>query len=63
MNIRTRHLGMLTYGGVISLALVTKPDLLQTMTDLVMVTAPLIILATADKVEAIARKISGKDPK
>jgi len=63
MNIRSRHLGMLTYGGCISLAIVVKPDLLQTMTDLVMISAPLIVLATADKIEAIARNVSGKNSK
>lgn len=63
MNIRSRHLGMLTYAGCVSLAIVIKPDLLQTMTDLVLVTAPLIVLATVDKIEAVARNVSGINSK
>jgi len=57
MNIRTRHLGILVYGGIVSL--IVLKDIITDPVHILSLTAPIILLATADKIEAIARKTSG----
>jgi len=57
MNIRTRHLGILVYGGIV--ALIVIKDIITDPVHILALTAPIIVLATADKVEAIARGRSG----
>lgn len=61
MNIRTRHLGILVYGGIV--ALIVMKDIITDPVHILSLTAPIIILATADKVESIVRGTSGKDNK
>ena len=61
MNIRTRHLGILVYGGIV--ALIVMKDIITDPVHILSLTAPIIVLATADKIESIARGTSGKDNK
>jgi len=59
MNIRTRHLGILVYGGIV--ALIVIKDIITDPVHILALTAPIIVLATADKIEAIARNKSNQD--
>ena len=59
MNIRTRHLGIMVYGGLC--ALIIFKEILTDPIQIVALVAPIVLMAGADKVEAIARGISGKD--
>jgi hypothetical protein len=59
MNIRTRHLGILVYGGLV--ALIVFKDIITDPVHIIALTAPIIALAIGDKVEAIAKGLSGKD--
>ena len=61
MNIRTRHLGILVYGGLV--ALIVIKDIITDPTQIVALVAPIVVLASADKIEAIARNKSGSDAK
>ena len=61
MNIRTRHLGILVYGGLVAL-LVIK-DIVADPLQIIALVAPIVVLASADKLEAIVRKTSCKDNK
>ncbi len=59
MNIRTRHLGILVYGGIV--ALIVMKDIITDPVHILSLTAPIIALAIGDKIEAVARNISGKN--
>jgi hypothetical protein len=59
MNIRTRHLGILVYGGLV--ALIVIKDIVSDPVHILALTAPIIGLAVGDKVEAIVKGLSGKD--
>jgi len=59
MNIRTRHLGILVYGGLV--ALIVFKDVVSDPIHIVGLLAPIVAMVGADKIEAIARNISGKD--
>jgi len=59
MNIRTRHLGILTYFGL-AIAIIWQ-GLLTDPIHIIGLLAPIVALASADKIEAIARGSSGKD--
>ena len=59
MNIRTRHLGILVYGGLV--ALIVWKDLITDPVHILGLVAPIVVMAGADKVEAIFRNKSGKD--
>ena len=59
MNIRTRHLGILTYFGLS--AMIIWQGLLTEALHIVALLAPIVVMAGADKVEAIVRNISGKN--
>jgi len=61
MNIRTRHMVIFVYGGLA--AIIILKDLLTDPLHIVGLLAPLIALGGADKIEAIARKVSGTNPK
>lgn len=60
MNIRTRHLGILVYGGIV--ALIIFKDIITDPVHIIALTAPIVALAIGDKIEAIVRKTSGTDP-
>ena len=59
MNIRTRHLGILVYGGLV--ALIVFKDIITDPVHILALVTPIIGMAGADKIEAIARNLSGKD--
>jgi len=59
MNIRTRHLGILTYTGLSAIVLVY--GYLTDPVHIIALLAPIVVLAGADKIEAIARGVSGKN--
>ena len=59
MNIRTRHLGILTYSGLV--ALIVFKDLVTDPIHIVALVAPIVGMAGADKIEAIIRNKSGDD--
>ena len=59
MNIRTRHLGILVYGGIV--ALIVMKDIVTDPTLIIGLVAPIVALAGADKIEAIARGTSNKN--
>ena len=61
MNIRTRHLGILVYGGLV--ALIVIKELLTDPVQIIALTAPIIVLAMGDKIEAIVRNTSGSNAK
>jgi len=61
MNIRTRHLGILTYTGLA--AIVLWGGYLTDPIHIVALLAPIVVLAGADKIEAIARRTSGTSAK
>jgi len=61
MNIRTRHLGILVYGGLV--ALIVIKDIISDPLQIIALVAPIVVLASADKLEAIVRNTSGKDNK
>jgi len=61
MNIRTRHLGILVYGGIV--ALIVIKDIITDPVHIIGLLAPIVAMVAADKVEAMARKTSGTDPK
>ena len=61
MNIRTRHLGILVYGGLV--ALIVIKDIIEDPLQIVALVAPIVVLASADKLEAIVRNTSGKSNK
>lgn len=61
MNIRTRHLGILVYGGLV--ALIVIKDIVADPLQIIALVAPIVVLASADKLEAIVRNTSGKDNK
>ena len=61
MNIRSRHLGILVYGGLV--ALIVIKDIISDPVHILALTAPIIGLAVGDKLEAVARNLSGKDAK
>ena len=61
MNIRTRHLGILVYGGLV--ALIVIKDIVADPLQIIALVAPIVVLASADKLEAIVRNTSGKDSK
>ena len=56
MNIRTRHLGILVYGGIVALKVIK--DIITDPVHVLSLIAPIIVLASADKIEAIARNKS-----
>ena len=51
MNIRTRHMAILTYAGIAALAIGVKPDLIASMTDLMMLVTPLAGMFVWDKIK------------
>ena len=51
MEFRIRHMAIFLYGGIAALGIVLKPELIATMTDLVMLLAPFIGMFTWDKIE------------
>ncbi len=59
MNIRTRHLGILTYGGLV--ALIVWKDLITDPIHIITLVAPIVVMAGADKIEAIIRNKSNKN--
>jgi len=59
MNIRTRHLGILVYGGLV--AIIVIKDIIDDPVHILALTAPIIGLAMGDKIEAIVRNHSGKN--
>jgi len=59
MNIRTRHLGILVYGGLV--ALIVFKDIITDPVHIIALTAPIIALSVGDKIESIVRGTSGKD--
>ena len=59
MNIRTRHLGILVYGGLV--ALIVIKDIITDPVHIIALTAPIIALAMGDKIEAIVRNKSNKN--
>ena len=59
MNIRTRHLGILVYGGLV--ALIVIKDIITDPVHIIALTAPIIALAMGDKIEAIVRGASNKN--
>lgn len=59
MNIRTRHLGLLTYFGL-ALMVIFK-EILTDPIQIIALLAPIVVMAGADKIEAIARNASGKN--
>ena len=59
MNIRTRHLGILVYGGLV--ALIIFKDIITDPVHILGLVAPIIALSTVDKIEAIVKGKSGKD--
>jgi hypothetical protein len=59
MNIRTRHLGILVYGGIV--ALIIFKDVITDPVHIIALTAPIIALAMGDKIEAIVRNVSNKN--
>ena len=61
MNIRTRHLGILVYGGLV--ALIVIKDIVSDPVHIIALTAPIIALAVGDKLEAVVKGLSGKDVK
>ena len=61
MKIRTRHLGILVYGGLT--ALVIFKEILTDPVQIIALLAPIVVMVGADKIEAIVRKTSGSDPK
>ena len=61
MNIRTRHLGILVYGGLI--ALIVIKDVISDPVQIISLTAPIIVLAMGDKIEAIVRNKSNQNVK
>ncbi len=61
MNIRTRHLGILVYGGLS--ALIIFKGILTDPVHIVALLAPIVVMVGADKIESIVRKTSGTDPK
>ena len=52
MEFRTRHIAILLYGGISALAIVLKPELIDNMTDLMMLTTPFIAMFTWDKLKS-----------
>jgi len=56
MNIRTRHLGILVYGGLV--ALIVMKDIIEDPLQIVALVAPIVVLASVDKLEAIVRNKS-----
>lgn len=59
MNIRTRHLGILTYTGLAAIVLIK--GLLTDPVHIIGMMAPIVVMAGADKIEAIVRGKSNKD--
>ena len=59
MNIRTRHLGILVYGGLV--ALIVIKGIVEDPVHIIGLVAPIVVLASADKVESIVRGTSGKN--
>ena len=59
MNIRTRHLGILTYSGLV--ALIVWKDLITDPVHIIALVAPIVVMAGADKIEAIVRNVSNKN--
>lgn len=59
MNIRTRHLGILVYGGLV--ALIVWKDLITDPVHIIAIVAPIVVMAGADKIEAIIRNKSNKN--
>ena len=59
MNIRTRHLGILVYGGLV--ALIVMKDIITDPLQIVTLVAPIVVLASADKIEAIVRNKSNSN--
>jgi len=59
MNIRTRHLGILVYGGLV--ALIVIKGIVEDPLHIIALTAPIIALAMGDKIEAIVRNKSNKN--
>ena len=61
MNIRTRHLGILVYGGLV--ALIVFKDIISDPVHIIGLLAPIVVMVGADKIEAIVKNKSGQDPK
>lgn len=59
MNIRTRHMGILMYGGLA--ALIIFKEIITDPIHVIGLLAPIVAMVAADKGEAIVRKLSGKD--
>jgi len=59
MNIRTRHLGILVYGGLV--ALIVMKDIITDPLQIVTLVAPIVVLASVDKIEAIVRNKSNSN--
>jgi len=59
MNIRTRHLGILVYGGLV--ALIIFKGIITDPVHILGLVAPIVALASADKIEAIVRDKSGSN--
>ncbi len=58
MNIRTRHLGILVYGGLVALIIIK--GIVTDPVHIIALTAPIVALAIGDKIEAIVKGTSGK---
>ena len=51
MEFRTRHMALFLYGGIAALGIIMKPELINTMQDLMLLVAPFIGMFTWDKIE------------
>ena len=51
MEFRTRHIAIVLYGGITALAIILKPELINTMQDLLLATSPFIAMFTWDKIK------------
>ncbi len=59
MNIRTRHLGILVYGGLS--ALIIFKGIISDPVHILGLLAPIVAMVAADKMEAIKKGLSGKN--
>jgi len=52
MEIKTRHIALLLYGGISALAIVLKPELINSMQDLILLLAPFGGMFVWDKIKS-----------
>ena len=51
MEFRTRHMAIALYGGIAALGVIMKPELIESMQDLMLLLAPFIGMFTWDKLK------------